>query len=199
MKLFYSDTSPYSRKVRLVIIEKELNTQVKMILCKPFKNNPTLNNVNPLGKIPTLIMTSGEPLYDSPVICHYLDSLSSTKPLIPDDDKQRWIILRWEALADGITDAAYNIVMETRRPISDQSKEWITHWTHEINHGLKEIEATFFTQTYPVNLAHLAIASTLGYLDFRLPELLWENNLPNTHKWYDGFKTSEAMLVTKPK
>lgn len=140
MKLYVSGTSPYSRKVRLVIYEKDLVGQVEEQLINPFENNNELVKVNPLGKIPVLILDNGETLFDSPVICRYLDSLPSDQPsLIPEDNV--WQVLRWQALADGLTDAIYNLVMERRRPDNEQSTSWISMWTKDVEHALLEMES----------------------------------------------------------
>ncbi|HHS84345.1 MAG TPA: hypothetical protein ENK38_05385, partial [Gammaproteobacteria bacterium] len=96
MKLFYSKTSPYSRKVRLVIHEKGLQQAITSVVCNPFDEVPELEAANPLGKVPTLIMDDGASLYDSPVICAYLDTLTPDR-LIPESGRERWNVLRWEA------------------------------------------------------------------------------------------------------
>ena len=138
MKLFYSKTSPYSRKVRMMIHEKGLQQAITSVTCNPFDEAPELGAANPLGKVPTLILDDGSPLYDSPVICAYLDTLTPGR-LIPESGRERWNVLRWEALCDGVLDAAYNIVMERRRDAQEQSAGWIAQWKTQVSRSLDHI------------------------------------------------------------
>ena len=205
MKLYYSNTSPYSRKVRLVIAEKGLDDQVEGILINPFNHdNSNFIVANPLGKIPVLVLDGDKAIFDSPVICHYLDALSETSQLIPSDKTHKFDVLRWEALADGLTDAAYNLVMERRRSTEEQSTLWISNWSADILRTLEYIETHFTELKDDITLAHLALAAAFGYLDFRLPEILYESTCPqvavapNLLDWYETFKTRSAMQTTQP-
>jgi len=204
MKLFYSSTSPYSRKVRLVILEKGLGEQVETVLVDPFGANTPLNTANPLGKVPTLLLDNGEALFDSPVICRYLDSLSDDQPLISRTGWQQWATLRWEALADGMTDAAYNIVMERRRPVGEQSSTWLAHWATEIQQALQAMENKVAELDVDITLTHLATGAAIDYLDLRMPEVLYEAACPQVAAyprllvWYEAFKTRPSMLATRP-
>lgn len=211
MKLYYSNTSPYSRKVRLVIRLKGLESQVEEVLVNPFgegtANNFALMEANPLGKIPTLLLDDGTGLFDSPVICHYLDNLSNNTLLIPADNKQRLNVLRWEAMTDGLTDATYNIAIERKRPANEQSSTWINRWSSEIKRTLLYIESSLDeinpADKNSVTLTHLALASALSYLELRLPEALYKSGepeitiAPNTLAWYTTFKNSSAMKATQ--
>lgn len=205
MKLYYSITSPYSRKVRLVISEKGLDAQVEGIVVNPFVDNPQLNAANPLGKIPALQLDDGETLFDSPVICRYLDGLSDQYPLIPQDDRQHWMTARWEALADGMTDAVYNLVMERRRPASEQSPTCIGRWAAETQRVLQYMEQRVSELEGDITLAQLAVATSIGYLDFRIPELLYEAQCPQVAEyprllaWYEKIASRPSMLATRPK
>jgi len=206
MKLYYSNTSPYSRKVRLVIIEKGLEDHIEEILVNPFGNETdALVATNPLGKIPTLQLDNGSTLYDSPVICRYLDSLKESPLLLSNDKEMYWDILRWEAMTDGMTDAAYNLVMERKRPVDEQSITWITRWSEEIQRVLEYIEAHIKEiLNKELTLAQLALASAIGYLEFRLPEVLYDSACPKvsvcpeTMNWYQSFKKRPAMIATIP-
>ena len=213
MKLYYSNTSPYSRKVRLLIREKGVESLIEEILVNPFgedSENKKLLMANPLGKIPTLILDNGTALYDSPVICRYLDSLESladTNSLITGDDKQQLSILRWEAMADGLTDATYNIAIERKRPANEQSSTWIDRWSSEIKRTLLHIEKHLdeinSSGQSNLTLAHLALASAISYLELRFPEGLLESEAsqvavaPKTLAWYKQFKTRPAMQTTQ--
>jgi len=204
MKLYVSGTSPYSRKVRLVILEKGLVEQVDEQWVNPFESNNELVKINPLGKIPVLILENGETLFDSPVICRYLDSLPSDQPVLIPDDNQ-WQVLRWQALADGLTDAIYNLVMERRRPDDEQSASWIIRWTKDVENALREIESELDQLGEEITLAHLAAASAIGYLELRASTLFYDSacpqvaKYPKLHSWYEKFKTRASMLATHPK
>lgn len=204
MKLYYSKTSPYARKVRMVIIEKGLEQKVEMICVNPFNDNPDLVSANPLGKIPTLLLDNGEALFDSPVICHYLDNLSNQPQLIPDDGREKWQLFCNEALADGLADATYNLVMERRRPSGEQSTSWMTHWSNEIHQSLQGMDKGLFEPAEKITLAHLAIGAAIGYLELRIPELLNEAENPEVAinpqlmRWYESFKPRHSMRVTDP-
>ena len=208
MKLYYSNTSPYSRKVRLMALEKGLESEIEEILVNPYSTGSAkdkLVSANPLGKIPTLELEDGKTLFDSPVICEYLDGLSEDPILIPVE--KRLDILWWQAIADGMTDAAYNITIERRtRPQEEQSVKWIENWTTEILRTLDYIE-TRINQMSPLNnqisLAHLALASSISYLEFRVPEILFESKSsqksvsPNTFEWYQNMQERPSMQVTQ--
>lgn len=198
MQLFYSNTSPYSRKVRLVILEKGLQEKVRQIPCNPFEDVPALTAANPLGKVPTLVTDNGVALYDSPVICAYLDELANENRLIPASGENRWRVLRWEALADGILDAAYSIVMEKRRTPQEQSARWPTHWETEIARAIQQVERDHAQLPNTVTLAQLALGSALGYLDFRLPGINWRDQSSSTKEWYEEIKARRSMRQTQP-
>lgn len=198
MLLFYSNTSPYSRKVRMVINEKRLNERIELKLCNPFEEAPALRQANPLRRVPTLVTDDGYPLYDSPVICEYLDSLIRENRLIPESGMGRWEILRWEALADGILDAAYNVVMEHRRPKSEQSTDWVQRWEEEIIRAIQQAECDLDSMPKHITLAQIGLGSALGYLDFRLPEISWQESHPGVAGWYEEFRTRPSMVNTLP-
>src|SRR3974377_2247191 len=121
MKLYFSTTSPYVRKVRVVAIEKGLADRVELVAANPWPDPAAVVAVNPLGKVPTLVTDDGLALYDSPVICEYLDALAPAAPLLPRSGSDRWQVLRCQALCDGILDAAVAIVLERRRPEAERS------------------------------------------------------------------------------
>ena len=201
MKLYYSKTSPYSRKVRLMIYEKGLQQAIISVACNPFDEAPDLETANPLGKVPTMILDDGSSLYDSPVICAYLDTLTSDRLIPesgPDTNRERWNVLRWEALCDGVLDAAYNIVMERRRDTREQSDSWIKQWKSQVIRSLDHMEAEIDTLPERLSLAQLSLGTTLGYLDFRLQELDWRSQCPALTVWYGDFSAREAMQNTRP-
>ncbi len=195
MKLFYAVTSPYARKVRLTLREKGL--EAEEIHTSPYDDMPELRAANPLGAVPTFIRDDGNPLYDSPVICAWLDSLTEQNQLIPADET-RWEILRGEALCDGILDAAFSSVMEKRRPETEQSSYWLDRWERAIIRSLDVIENDLSVFQGELTIAQLALGSALGYLDFRLPHLKWQEQRPNTAAWFEAFSNRQSMIDTKP-
>jgi glutathione S-transferase len=203
MKLYYSTTSPYARKVRMVIHEKGFHQpssrhHVEEVLCDPWKAPAELLQANPLSRVPTLITAEGEGLYDSPVICAYLDSLDHTNCLIPESGMNHWRVLRWEALADGITDNAYNIVMERRKEGNLQSSQWLSHWQAEINRALPWIEQEIDRLGEPPTLAHLALAAALGYLQFRLHDRFDLKTFTAIDRWLQNFGQQRCYIATRP-
>jgi len=201
MKLYYSKTSPYSRKVRLMVHEKGLQQVITTVVCNPFEEAPELEAANPLGKVPTLILDDGSSLYDSPVICAYLDTLTSDRLILesgPDTNRERWNILRWEALCDGVLDATYNIVMERRRDAREQSSSWIEQWKNQIIRSLDHMDASINTLPAYISLAQLSLGAALGYLDFRLSDLDWRNQCSALATWYNDFSERDAMKNTRP-
>lgn len=195
MKLYYSNTSPYSRKVRLVLHEKSMFDDVEHILINPFEDINELKDINPLGKIPVLIKDDGKAMYDSPVICHYLDSFGDRK-LIPKD--KIWDVLQWEALADGIMDASFQTVIELKRPEQEQSKKWIKHWADDIDRGLLVMQDELESLGDTTHLAHLSFATAMSYLELRLPQFIQnKSDIIILMKWYQEFRKQDCMLATE--
>lgn len=198
MKLFYANTSPYARKCRVVAAEKGLNDRIDFVLCNPFEAAPALKAVNPLSKVPSLVLDGGEVLYDSPVICEYLDSLTPETRLIPAAGMARWSVLRVQALGDGLLDAAFAIVMERRRPETEQSAEWLQRWTEAIGRGVDVVESEIDAFTGRADMGTITIGVALGYLDFRLPDLDWSTAHPKTATWYRAFSERPSLADTRP-
>jgi glutathione S-transferase len=198
MELYYSITSPYARKVQVLIIEKGLAERVKLTLANPFAMNEQLQRVNPLNKIPALVLDDGSSLYDSPVICEYLDSFNPHLPTIPPTGTARFKVLRQQAIADGIMDAAILTVMETRRTDAERSKSWISRWESAVSASLNVLETEIQTCPDQVDIGQIAIGCALGYLDFRLAALNWRHDRVNLGEWFDRFATRVSMQQTVP-
>lgn len=203
MKLLYSKTSPYARKVRMLIIELGLVENITDVIVNPYDNNTDLIKANPLGKVPVLVLDNNQSLFNSPLICQYLNNINPKKSLIADENQ--WETYRWEALADGMTDASYNLVMEQlHRPLNEQSSKWIKKWTHEIQYVLDYLEEHINKLGTELTLAHLAIASAIGYIDFRLAFILHEKKnttvglYPKLTQWYEQFSKKACMQATSP-
>ena len=170
MKLFYSPSSPYARKVRIFAIEKGLHGEIEEIAVSPFDVTPTsieLSSANPLLKIPTLILNDGTAIYDSRVICEYFDVVGDGSVLIPRNPEDRIQCLTAAAMAEGIIDAAFNLVMELRRPIENRSNMWIERWASNIDRGLKTM-GSHLTDGFDVR--HITAICAIDYLNFRMPD-----------------------------
>jgi len=198
MKLFVSLLSPYARKVRMVIIEKGLSDQVEVTESMPYDKPDDLLTANPLGKVPTLVRDDGSSLFDSPVICEYLDSLSDQNPLLPASGEDRWQVLRLIAFADGITDAAYLSTMERRRPEDEQSDTVWQAQRDKIVRGLDVLEASPPAGDGTVNMGTLALAATLGYIDLRHGDLNWRENRPALTAWLETLSKRDSFQQTIP-
>ncbi|MEG3641318.1 glutathione S-transferase N-terminal domain-containing protein [Magnetococcus sp. PR-3] len=195
MRLIYSPTSPYARKVRMVALEKRIPLDLQS--ANPMADNSTITPLNPLGKVPTLIIDTTHQLYDSPVICAYLDDLNRTPQLIPQGDA-RWQVLCQEALTDGMLDAALSMVTELKRPLEEQSLSWLKHWQAAILRSAQHVESDLNAYTGPLTLGQLALGATLGYLDFRLPQLEWRQGCTQLADWYTEFAQRPSMQDTQP-
>ncbi len=182
----------------MLAIEKGLDSNIETITVDVSKPTPELLTTNPLGKVPALLLDSGEALFDSPVICRYLDSLAAPT-LIPHEGWRQWEVLRWEAIADGMTDAAYNLVMEQRsRPEHERSPATMQRWATEITRTLQYIETRLGTLGEELTLAHLALGAAVGYLDFRLPPLLQDSGCTAVLDWYEEYRQRPSMQATLP-
>ena len=181
MKLIASLTSPFARKVRVVLAEKKIDCPLELDM--PWDTNSKVSEYNPLGKVPVLLMDDGSSLFDSRVIVEYLDSISPVARLFPQERRQLIEARRWEALADGICDAAANIVIEQRRPAPQQSTDWISRQQDKITRGLNALSTELgerhwcCAETY--GIADISVGCCLGYLDFRFKNLNWRQQHPN--------------------
>jgi glutathione S-transferase len=181
MKLYGSPGSPFARKVRIVLAEK--NIPHDYFVARGSTPDSPVPAFNPLGKIPTLVRDDGRALYDSPVIVEYLDALGSGPKLIPEDFESRIEVKRWEALGDGITEATVNINHEYREPADKQrSKAWFEKQRQKIDRGLALMERDLGKREFcfgdRYTLADIAAGYALGYLDFALPEVEWRKAHP---------------------
>ncbi len=200
MKLRYSPTSPYVRKVCVVASEHGLDGRIERIPTDTRDPESDLSSVNPLGKVPALILDSGEAIVDSPVICEYLDSLPGGTPLIPAAGAARWTALRQQALADGILDAAILRLIETaRRPEELRWPGWIELQHGKIMRTLDALETQAAALGGALTLGQIAIGCALGYLDFRFPADNWRVGRPGLAAWYEGFAKRPSMMASAPR
>ena len=197
MQLIYARPSPFSRKARVVIIEKGLAGRVEDIVASPMEDPATLLDANPLGKVPALRLDDGRCLYDSWVICEYLDSLVPTPRLIP-DGAARFDLLRRCALADGVLDAAVTARMELLRPEDIRWAPWTDRQRRAIGRGLGAMAQDVAALGPTVTLAHVEFAVALGYLDFRFADIAWRDAHPALAAWFAEFNQRPSMQATAP-
>ena len=198
MKLYYSPTSPYVRKVNVFAVEANLAEKIERITINPWVMDSRLLLDNPLSKVPTLILENGTALYDSPVICEYLDSLNSGRKLIPTDGMGRWKSLRLQALGDGILDAAVLRFLERKRPEIQQSSDWDISQRNVIQRALENLETNIGDWSKEITIGQITVACAMGYLDFRFAEENWYEKIPLLAKWYSGFAERQSMQATRP-
>jgi len=198
MKLYHSPTSPYVRKVRIVAIEKGIADRIELLTAIPWPDPAQVAAVNPLGKVPALVADDGLVLYDSPVICEYLDTLVPAAPLIPRSGNARWQVLRCQALCDGILDAAVGIVLERRRPDGERSPDAMQRATDAIRRSLAALEPEIRAGAAPFDLGQISIAVALGYLEFRLPELAGAARAGALGAWWGAVRERPSVAATRP-
>jgi len=202
MKLIGSATSPYVRKVRIVMAEKKLDFQ--LVLEDVWAADTTIGATNPLGKVPCLVMEGGEALFDSRVIVEYLDTLSPVGKLIPSQGRERAEVKTWEALADGLMDAALLARMEATwsgRSEAQRCDAWIARQMAKIDATLKAMSASLgdkaFCSGIHLSLSDVAVGCALAYLDFRFPEVAWRQTYPNLAKLQEKLSLRPSFVDTQ--
>ncbi|HYD56738.1 MAG TPA: glutathione S-transferase N-terminal domain-containing protein [Burkholderiales bacterium] len=201
MKLLAALISPYTRKVRVFLAEKKIDCEMEIVDVQPVDN--PVNAHNPLGKIPTLVLDDGTPLYDSRVIVEFLDSVSPISRLIPDGTRDRVAVRRWEALADGITDAGLLVRYESLRDKKEQGTAWMDKQLARMHRGMAQLEADLAERTWchgdRYSLADIAVGCCIGWLDFRRPGGEdWAAKYPNAARHYAKLMERPAFADTVP-
>lgn len=201
MKLIGSYASPFVRKARIVLAEKRI--EYDFVLDNPNDPGSRVTEFNPLGKVPVLVTDDGATIYDSSVIVEYLDAISPVGRLIPEPGRQRIQVKRWEALADGVMDAAVLCVLESRRPAAEQSRAWIERQMKKVEQGLRaaaqELAAKPWCAADGYTLADIALGCTLGYLDFRFGHLDWRTQHPNLKRHAAKLSKRPPFEATEPR
>lgn len=197
MKLLGSHTSPYVRKARLVLLEK--NIPHEYVIDPPTEPDSLVLRVNPLGRIPALILDDGFCVFDSTVIADYADTLNDTPILIPRDDaRARLRVKRWEALADGIMDSAIVVRNESLRPIEQQSAATLELHNTAVSHALAYAAELLGEQEWcvgnAITLADLALSSALIYLDLRQAERDWRGTHANLASWFAQISQRPSLI-----
>ncbi len=201
MKLIGSVTSPYVRKVRVVMAEKKLDYSFE--LENVWAADTTIQRSNPLGKVPCLVMEDGRSMYDSRVIVEYLDTLTPVCKLLPPNGRDRANVKVWEALADGVLDAAVSVRLEkTLRPKQEQSPAWMERQMHKVAAGLQVMSHDLGEQPFCMGnhytLADVAVGCALGWLSFRFPDIGWRNDYPNLARLFDKLSERQSFKDTVP-
>lgn len=200
MKLLYSLTSPYARKVRIVAAEKRIAVDlVEVVLADP---DCPVQQYNPLGKIPVLVLDDGDSLYDSSVIVDYLDQRTPISHLIPQETKPKFQVKRWESLSDGVCDAAVAVMLENRRPENFRDPAWIAKQMTKVGRGLKQLNDDLGDSEFCVadrfSLADIALGCLLGYLNLRFADLDIAKNYPNLNRHYNVMMARVSFQETAP-
>lgn len=201
MKLIGSLTSPYARKTRVVLAEKKIDYE--FLVDSPWSADTQVSKFNPLGKIPVLVLDDGSTLFDSRVIADYIDAVTPNNRLIPQPNRERIQVKRWEALADGICDAAAAAFLEAKRPQGERSESWIVRQRDKIALGLQamadELGEHAWCQGKSMTLADIACGCALGYLAFRFPDIDWRGRHPNLARLHDKLMQRPAFADTVPR
>jgi glutathione S-transferase len=203
MKLIGSITSPYVRKVRIVMAEKKLDFE--FVTEDVWAADTNISASNPLGKVPCLVMEAGEAIFDSRVIVEYVDTLSPVGKLIPDRGRERAEVKTWEALSDGLLDAAILARLEATWPgrkESERSQAWIDRQLKKIDDSLIAMDRALAERSncvgIQISLADIAVGVAVGYLDFRFPQIDWRGQHPNLGALYERLSQRQSFKDSLP-
>lgn len=201
MKLIGSLSSPYVRKVRIVMAEKKLDYKLEL---EDVWNSDAILKSNPLGKVPCLVMEGGEAVFDSRVIVEYVDTLSPVSRLIPERGRERIEIRTWEALSDGLLDACVSARLEQTWPGRGElrSDAWVERQMAKIDASLKAMSQGLGDKPWCAgihfSLADIAVGVGLAYMDFRFPHVDWRSEYPNLKRLHDKLATRQSFIDTVP-
>jgi glutathione S-transferase len=201
LRLVGSQTSPYVRKVRIVMAEKRIEYNLE--LEDVWSADTRIHESNPLGKVPCLIMEDGGAVFDSRVIVEYLDTMTPVSKLLPPSGRERAEVRTWEALGDGLIDAAILARLEqTQRPPEQQSPAWIDRQMDKVNRALaamsRGLAEKAWCNGHSYSLADIAVGCALGYLDFRFPHIRWRDTHPNLARLYEKLAARPSFAETQP-
>lgn len=199
MKLRYSPTSPFVRKVTVALHETGQIDTVELVPTDVWNPESDIARDNPVGKVPALVADDGAAYVESSMICEYLDSLHGGAKLYPASGPDRWRVLRLQALADGIIGAAVDRIIESRRPQDKQWSGWHERRAAAIARTLDLLESEAHTLGDEANGGTIALGCALGYLDFRFNAENWRDGRPRLAAWYEKFASRPSMQATMPK
>jgi glutathione S-transferase len=198
MELKFSPLSPYVRKVTVTAHELGIADRIRLTKVNTREEPEKIAPFNPLGKIPALITGTGAVLFDSPVICEYLDAEFGQHRLLPASGAHRWEILTRAALADGMMDAALLVRNERIRTAGLQSPDWISFQLRKVTAGLDHMEQATGTADEALDLGKIALACALGYMPLRIEELEGLSKWPRLKSWYEALSQRDSFRLTKP-
>ncbi len=203
MKLIGTISSPYVRKVRIVMAEKKLDYE--FMIDDVWSSDTAIQSSNPLGKVPCLVMEGGEALFDSRVIVEYLDTLSPVGKLIPPSGRERAEVKTWEALSDGLLDASILARLEEHwagRTEAQRSKAWIDRQLDKVSACLNSFSSALGDKPFCVgnhlSLADISVGCALSYLDFRFPKINWRDSHPNLGPYFEKLRLRQSFIDTAP-
>jgi glutathione S-transferase len=201
MKLLGTHPSPFARKVRIVLAEKKIDCE--FVVETPYGADSKIPAHNPLGKVPVLVLDEGRTVYDSRVIVEFLDSISPFSRLIPADHRERIEVRRWEALADGVIEAAVLVRVENQRKVRERSAALIERQMGKVRAGIDAMERdlgdTAWCTGTSYSLADIAVGACLGWLDFRFPQLGWRDDHPNLAQLVAKLGKRQSFIDTVPR
>ncbi len=199
MKLVGTKTSPYVRKVRVILAER--NLPFEFVEESAWSADTAVTRYNPLTKVPALVIDGGESIYDSAVIAEYLDAISGSA-LLPAGAAERALVRRDEALGDGIADAGITVRLERGREAARQDAAWIARHMDKVNSGIAAVARTLGARQYlggsQPNLGDIACACALFWVEFRMPELRWRDAHPNLKGWAERMESRPSFQSTRP-
>lgn len=200
MKLIGTTTSPFVRKARIVLAEKKI--EYDFVIDSPWTAESGVPALNPLGKVPVLVLDDDNTLFDSRVIVEYLDNMTPNNRLLPSPNRERTEVKRWEALADGLCEAAVHAYLEARRPARERSANWIARQQDKIERSLAYMAEQLGDDAHCMgthfSLADIACGMALGYLDFRFAEIDWRGQYPNLARLSEKLGQRPAFADTVP-
>ncbi len=198
MKCYITANSPYARKVRVAAYETNLGDEVEWELITREERAEIVPGINPLGKVPVAILESGQILYDSPVICAYVDSLNNGSKLIPEGGEERWEVLTLEALGDGLGEAVIAASQEDQRPGEKRSQGVVDRQTGKATNALATLEKAAGDFNDPPLMGEIAVACALGYMEFRDVVPGWRETYPTLSDWYTRTLKRQSFIRSAP-
>ena len=197
MKLFVNQTSPYARKTRIVVKEKSLDRSVLLVDVDPWADPVALLAVAPLSKVPVLVTDDDRVVSESDTICRLLDEIAPAPPMLPQDLAGRTEVLARMSLLQGMIDAAFDAVIEKRRPPAQQWPDWVTRQRRAVEYGLFALAATP-PPAGRFDLGDVGLVALLGYLDFRHADLDWRGKHPPLAAWFAAVAERPSVIATRP-
>jgi glutathione S-transferase len=198
LRLYSAPNSPFVRKVRVAAIETGVIDRIELADTDPRQPNSPVTAFNPLRRIPTLELDNGESLFESVLICEYLDGLHAGPKLFPPAGSARWQALRLHALGDGAMTYAVSRINETRRPDGERSPTVMARWQRDVAGTLDVLEKRAAELDGPITIGTIAVGCVLGYLDFRFAKDEWRKGRPALTRWYETWSKRPSMTATVP-